>query len=76
MPVLLRSQNRLFSTPLDPDIGHSVELQKQVVSILTCWERPRMEMEAWVGVMAWLICCPTFSSRELGRSMRSTMDGG
>lgn len=74
MPVLLRSHNRLLSTPLDPDTGHS-ELQKQCISILTCWESPRMEVEPWVEVMAWLICCPTSSSRELGKSMRSTMDG-
>lgn len=30
MPVLLRSHNRLLSTPLDPDTGHSVELQVHI----------------------------------------------
>lgn len=72
---MLRSHNRLLSTPLDPDVGHSVEFQKQGVSILTCWERPRMKMEAWVEVIAWLICCPTSSSRELGKSIKNIMDG-
>lgn len=70
----MRSHNRLLSNPLDPGTGHS-ELQKQGVSMLTCWERPRTEMEAWVEEMAWLVFCPISSSRELGKSMGSTMDG-
>lgn len=32
-------------------------------------------MEAWVEVIAWLICCPTSSSRELGKSIKNIMDG-
>lgn len=49
--MLLRSHNRILSTPLDPEIGHSVKPQKQVVSVLTCLGRSKMEMGAWVGAV-------------------------
>lgn len=73
--MLLRSHNRLLSTPLDPEIGHPVKPQKQVVSVLTWLGRPRMEKDAWVGVAGQLVCCPTSRSRGLGKSTRSRMDG-